>query len=114
MRWSEGAKVQRVRGATVRGSVNSEAEPTLVLVTHSDGRGHVGPAAFGGVRLAHRHAIAPRLRRPALVADGTMSGYTRDLIDTLDRLRIERAVFGGLSLGGYVLFELLRQAPGRG
>jgi pimeloyl-ACP methyl ester carboxylesterase len=42
-----------------------------------------------------------------------MTGYARDLLDTLDRLGAERAVFGGLSLGGYVLFELLRQAPAR-
>jgi pimeloyl-ACP methyl ester carboxylesterase len=48
-----------------------------------------------------------------LVDDNTMSAYTRDLLDTLDQQGIERAVFGGLSLGGYVLFELMRQAPER-
>ena len=48
-----------------------------------------------------------------LLGDHTMAAYTRDLLDTLDRAGIERAVFGGLSLGGYVLFELMRQAPER-
>ncbi len=48
-----------------------------------------------------------------LLADNTMSAYTRDLLDVLDQQGIGRAVFGGLSLGGYVLFELLRQAPER-
>ena len=48
-----------------------------------------------------------------LLADNTMAAYTRDLLDTLDQQGIERAVFGGLSLGGDVLFELLRQAPER-
>jgi pimeloyl-ACP methyl ester carboxylesterase len=48
-----------------------------------------------------------------LSAEPTMAAYARDLLDTLDRLRVGRAVFCGLSLGGYVLFELLRQAPAR-
>ena len=48
-----------------------------------------------------------------LVADNTMSAYTRALLDVLDQQGIGRAVFGGLSLGGYVLFELLRQTPER-
>lgn len=42
-----------------------------------------------------------------------MAGYTRDLLATLDRAGVGPAVFAGLSLGGYVLFELLRQAPAR-
>lgn len=50
--------------------------------------------------------------RPLLV-DNTMSAYTRDLLSVLDQQGIRRAVFGGLSLGGYVLFEVLRQAPER-
>jgi pimeloyl-ACP methyl ester carboxylesterase len=48
-----------------------------------------------------------------LTGEPTMAGYTRDLLATLDRAGIEQAVFAGLSLGGYVLFELLRQAPAR-
>jgi pimeloyl-ACP methyl ester carboxylesterase len=94
--------------------VSSEAEPTLVLV-------HAFP--MGAAMWDPQRSAAPgwRIVTPSLpgfdgrpqVADCTMSGYTRDLIDTLDRLHIERAVFGGLSLGGYVLFELLRQAPGK-
>jgi len=39
--------------------------------------------------------------------------YAADLTGMLDRLGIERAVFCGLSMGGYVVFELLRQAPVR-
>jgi 3-oxoadipate enol-lactonase len=50
--------------------------------------------------------------RPS-IADRSMAGYARDLLDTLDALHVNEAVFGGLSLGGYVLFELLRQAPAR-
>ena len=34
-----------------------------------------------------------------------------DLVDLMDALHIEGAVLGGLSLGGYVVFALLRLAP---
>jgi pimeloyl-ACP methyl ester carboxylesterase len=48
-----------------------------------------------------------------LAGERTMAAYARDVLATLDREGIDRAVFGGLSLGGYVLFELLRQAAPR-
>ena len=49
----------------------------------------------------------------ALTSDRSMDGYARDLLQTLDGLDIQRAVFGGLSMGGYVIFGVLRQAPER-
>ena len=90
------------------------AEPTLVLV-HAFPMGatmwDAQRAAVSGWRV-----VTPSLPgfdgRP-LVPDHTMAGFTRDLLESLDRFRVGRAVFGGLSLGGYVLFELLRQAPER-
>ena len=59
--------------------------------------------------------IAPQLRgmdggstdRPAT----SMDDHAADLIDLLDALHIEDAVVGGLSMGGYVAFALLRHAP---
>jgi pimeloyl-ACP methyl ester carboxylesterase len=48
-----------------------------------------------------------------LVAERTMVAYARDLLATLDAMGIERAVFGGLSMGGYTIFGVLRQAPER-
>jgi pimeloyl-ACP methyl ester carboxylesterase len=58
--------------------------------------------------------IAPQLRGfddgigdpPASSVDD----YAGDVIDLLDALHIEQAVVGGLSLGGYVAFALLRLA----
>src|SRR5215212_9006786 len=49
----------------------------------------------------------------ARIPERTMDGYARDLLRSLDADRIERAIFCGLSLGGYVLFGVLRQEPER-
>jgi pimeloyl-ACP methyl ester carboxylesterase len=59
--------------------------------------------------------IAPQLRgmdggstdRPAT----SMDDHAADVIDLLDALHIEDAVVGGLSMGGYVAFALLKHAP---
>lgn len=48
-----------------------------------------------------------------LIAARTMDAYGRAVLDTLDAEGVDRAVFGGLSLGGYVIFGILRQAPAR-
>jgi pimeloyl-ACP methyl ester carboxylesterase len=89
-------------------------EPTLVLV-HAFPMGAAMWEPQRGAAAGWR-IVTPSLPgfdgRP-LVGDNTMSAYTRDLLDTLEQQGIERAVFGGLSLGGYVLFELMRQAPER-
>jgi 3-oxoadipate enol-lactonase len=53
-------------------------------------------------------AIAPNLRWEAGV---TMSDLAGDVIDLLDRLDITRAAVVGCSMGGYVLFEMLKSAP---
>ena len=49
----------------------------------------------------------------ARISEPTIDGYARDLLTFLDAKKIERAIFCGLSLGGYVLFGILRQAPER-
>lgn len=41
----------------------------------------------------------------------SVDDYSADVIDLLDHLKIEEAVFCGLSLGGYVAFSLFRLAP---
>ena len=60
------------------------------------------------------HVIAPQLRGfdggagdpPAASVDD----YAGDVIDLLDALHVKQAVVGGLSMGGYVAFALLRLA----
>jgi 3-oxoadipate enol-lactonase len=46
-------------------------------------------------------------------SDYSMATYADDLAALLDALRVERAIVCGLSMGGYVAFELLRRHPGR-
>jgi pimeloyl-ACP methyl ester carboxylesterase len=43
----------------------------------------------------------------------TMDEYAADVVALLDHLELERAVIGGLSMGGYITFALLRLAPER-
>jgi 3-oxoadipate enol-lactonase len=47
------------------------------------------------------------------LGDVTVDDYARDAVALLDLLGVARAVVVGLSMGGYVTFALLRQAPGR-
>lgn len=63
--------------------------------------------------LAGWRRIAPDLRGlGATVApddDYSIAAYADDLIGLMDRLRVSRAVVAGLSLGGYVAFEMVRR-----
>jgi len=43
----------------------------------------------------------------------TMAQLAADMIALLDHLKISKAVFGGCSIGGYVMLELWRRAPQR-
>jgi 3-oxoadipate enol-lactonase len=43
----------------------------------------------------------------------TMDGYAGDVLELMTQLEIADAVIGGLSMGGYVAFALLRRAPKR-
>jgi pimeloyl-ACP methyl ester carboxylesterase len=55
--------------------------------------------------------IAPDLS--GLARRSTMDDYARDVARLLDRLEIDDATIGGLSMGGYVTFALFRLAPER-
>lgn len=67
--------------------------------------------------LAHYKRIAPDLRGAGASTapdDGySMSRYADDLVAVLEAAGVERAVVCGLSMGGYVTFELLRRHPKR-
>jgi pimeloyl-ACP methyl ester carboxylesterase len=61
------------------------------------------------------HVIAPHVRgvdgQNSDPLPASMDDYAADVIDLLDALHIEEAVIGGLSMGGYLAFALLRRAP---
>jgi YbgC/YbaW family acyl-CoA thioester hydrolase len=61
--------------------------------------------------------IAPDLRgagASSVPPDGySVARYADDIVQVLDTLGVKRAVVCGLSLGGYILFELLRRHAGR-
>jgi pimeloyl-ACP methyl ester carboxylesterase len=59
------------------------------------------------VVVPHLKGLGPGAGEPAT----SMDDFAGEVIDLLDSLHIEDAVIGGLSLGGYVLFALLRHAP---
>jgi pimeloyl-ACP methyl ester carboxylesterase len=70
------------------------------------------PLAGAGYRV-----IAPDLRgfgSSDAPAEGySMDGFADDLVAFLDALKIERAVVGGMSMGGYILQDLLERYPER-
>lgn len=55
----------------------------------------------------------PGFGRSRLAPPKTMDEMARAVLDVLDVERIERAVIGGLSMGGYVTLALYRLAPER-
>jgi 3-oxoadipate enol-lactonase len=69
-------------------------------------------------QLGGEHTLAPDLPGfggTSPPADGvlTMASAARSCFDALDGAGLDRAVVCGLSMGGYVAFELLRTAPQR-
>jgi pimeloyl-ACP methyl ester carboxylesterase len=67
--------------------------------------------------LAGYRVIAPDLRgfgeSDATEGPYSMELYADDLIGLMDHLEVEKAVIGGMSMGGYVLFNLLERYPER-
>jgi pimeloyl-ACP methyl ester carboxylesterase len=61
--------------------------------------------------------IAPDLRgfgmNEAPPDPPTIAAYVDDLVDLLNQMGHERAVICGLSMGGYIAFDLVRRFPGR-
>lgn len=50
---------------------------------------------------------------PSLAEPATMSSYADAIINLLDELGIEQAVIGGMSMGGYILLDLVERYPQR-
>jgi len=65
--------------------------------------------------LMWRHQLAALSRWRCIAPDlrGAVASYATDLIRVLDGHRVDQFVVCGLSLGGYIAFELLREHPKR-
>lgn len=107
--------------STVSQRPEGAAERTVVLLhafplDSSIWDGVVGPVAEAGWAV-----VTPDLRgfgASRYGADGpddepALGLMAEDVIAVLDRLGVASAVIGGVSMGGYVAMELLRQAPDR-
>lgn len=72
----------------------------------------LAPLAAAGYRV-----IAPDLPgfgdTPAPAASYSMDGFADSIVAHLDRLGIDRAAVGGMSMGGYILLDLLERYPDR-
>ena len=42
-----------------------------------------------------------------------MADYSREILAVLDRLHVEKAIAAGISMGGYIVMQMLRDAPDR-
>lgn len=116
--------VATIDGRSVRFQDSGRGEPLLLLhafplsaalwrpqlASVPDGWRIIAPdlRGFGG---SARHVVdrGTRIEVPAR----SMDDYARDALALLDWLSIDRAVVGGLSMGGYVTFALCRLQPAR-
>lgn len=68
--------------------------------------------------LPDRKCLAPDLRgagrnKAGSSGEFSMAVYANDLVGALDAAGIDQVVVGGVSMGGYIIFELLRRFPER-
>jgi len=108
------AQQYAVRGLATTVDISGEGPPVLFVHGFPLDRTMWRPVASA---LTGWRRILPDLRGLGLSEgpqDGhTMAEYADDLAALMDVLRVPKAVVCGLSMGGYVAFELLRRHPER-
>jgi pimeloyl-ACP methyl ester carboxylesterase len=93
--------------------------PAVVLLHGYPLDGEMWEAELEALAARGLRAIAPDLRGAGgsdvgmMQGPVTMSRMADDIVALLDRLRIDRAAVVGLSMGGYVAFEILARSPDR-
>jgi len=104
------------KGVTLRYEMVGNGEPVLLIhgfpLCRLMWKPQAEALALNGFR-----AILPDLRGFGESGPGdgkcSMETYADDMVTLLDHLGIERAVVGGMSMGGYVLLNLLERYPER-
>ncbi|MFN8147218.1 MAG: alpha/beta fold hydrolase [Candidatus Nanopelagicales bacterium] len=95
--------------------------PTVVLLHAFPFDRHVWDGVVDQLADAGWDVVVPDLRgfgESAYGEDGpddepSLSWMARDVLGILDRLGVSAAVFAGISMGGYVAMEIVRQDPSR-
>ena len=93
------------------------AGPVVVLIHGFPLCGRMWEPQMEALAQAGYRVVAPDLpgfgASPPLDEMASMDAYADAVIALLDRLGIERAVVGGMSMGGYVLLNLVERYPQR-
>jgi pimeloyl-ACP methyl ester carboxylesterase len=107
--------VEREDGARIYYQTQGEGTPLLLI--------HGYPLNGGLFRdnvtalVANYQVITPDLRgfgrSEAPNEQASIETYAQDMLAVMDHLEIEKALIGGMSMGGMTLFEMYRQAPER-
>jgi pimeloyl-ACP methyl ester carboxylesterase len=91
--------------------------PAVVLIHGFPLSRQMWQPQVGALQQAGYRVITPDLpgfgASAALTGPASMSGYADEVIALLDHLRVEIAVVGGMSMGGYVLLDLVERYPQR-
>ena len=95
---------------------NGSGQPLLLIHGFPLNRTMWRPQIEALTRAGYR-VITPDLRgfgeSPVNSAAVNMSSYADDIVALMDHLRLPEAVVGGMSMGGYVLLNLLERYPER-
>ncbi len=105
----------RVNGATIAYRVEGHG-PAMMLVHGYPLSGEL--FAKNRAALSRRYTVVtPDLRgfgsSTTPDADGSVQIYAKDMLGVMDHLKIKKAIIGGMSMGGPVVLEMYREAPGR-
>ncbi|SNB46671.1 alpha/beta fold hydrolase [Geobacter sp. DSM 9736] len=105
-----------VNGITMEFEMGGSGTPVLLVHGFPLNRQMWQPQMKALIAAGYR-VICPDLRgfggSEASGGETGISQFADDLVGLLDHLQIERAVIGGMSMGGYVLLDLLERHPSR-
>jgi pimeloyl-ACP methyl ester carboxylesterase len=109
-------KETRMDNTTLAYDDNGSGQPLLLIHGFPLNRTMWRPQIEALTQAGYR-VITPDLRgfgesRPTSAAV-SMSSYADDIVALMDHLRLPQAVVGGMSMGGYVLLNLLERYPER-